>query len=170
MSQRSGHQRTGTVVVSSVLCLVTVGCDHRGVDYWPQTFQHVAWVHFPRSCALLPESSSQAHWLPRKLHSVCFRGAIFTLITVCVRDAVHASSGTTKTVLIRLHGMILTLHVLVIACGHSIQAFFSGSQRFALVTLDVTHRRLHLIFSPVDTVQEVRLLVVVIHFAPVPAT
>ena len=66
--------------------------------------------------------------------------------------------------------MILTLHVLVTACGHSVETFFSGSQLFTLLTLDVILWRLHLIFSPVDAVQEVRFLVVVINVAPVPAT
>ena len=89
---------------------------------------------------------------------------------MCVRDAMHASSVTTITALIPLHYMRLTLHVLVTACGHSVDAFFGGSQLFAQKTLDVTHRIFRLIFSPEDTVQEVRPLVVVINFAPVPRT
>ena len=70
----------------------------------------------------------------------------------CGRDAVHASSATTITALIQFLCMILTVHVLVTGCGHSVQAFVSGSHLFALLALDVLHRRFHVIFSTVDAV------------------
>ena len=72
------------------------------------------------SCALSPGSFVSTTTLMTKgLDGVCSGRHLHPARRcVYVRDAVYASSVTTMTVLIPLHCVILTVPVLVTACGH----------------------------------------------------
>ena len=95
----------------------------------------------------------------RLTESASGRDHLPLITSVCARCSACIFRDNALTALIPSPYMVLTLHVLFTACGHSVPSFFSGPSLFALLTIDVTHRKLHLILSPVNAVQEVRLLV-----------